>query len=102
MLLLKAFPAVLLFLSTPLLAQGNGITLLSNKDEFTQYNDIWGYTAPNGDEYALIGTTGGTAVYNAVDPAAPYLTGFIPGPGSLWRDLKTFDHYAYVVTEGGG
>jgi len=102
MSLLKTLPFLFLFLGSPLLAQGNGVTLLSNKDEFSQFNDIWGYTAPNGDEYAIIGTTGGTAIYNAVDPTAPYLTGFITGPSSLWRDMKTYDHYAYVVTEGGG
>ena len=83
-------------------AQGNGATLLAKVDSYSDYNDIWGYTAPNGDEYAILGTTIGTAFYNCTDPANPYFVGFIGGPFSTWRDMKTYDEYAYIVTEGGG
>ena len=51
----------------------------ANLDEHAAYNDVWGYTAPNGDEYALLGTTGGTAVINVADPRNPYETGFFAG-----------------------
>jgi choice-of-anchor B domain-containing protein len=74
----------------------------ANLNERGQYNDIWGYTAPNGDEYALLGTSTGLAVINVVDPANPYETGFIPGSTSDWRDIKTYDHYAYVTNESSG
>lgn len=95
-LLLALLPAA------PLAAQSNGVTLLSKVKSYPWYSSIWGYTAPNGDEYALVGTGSGTAIYNCVDPRAPYLTAFIAGPASLWREMKTWDHYAYIVTEGGG
>jgi choice-of-anchor B domain-containing protein len=71
-------------------------------DQHTSYNDIWGYTAPNGDEYALLGCTDGLSVVNVTDPDNPYETGFLPGAVSTWRDIKTYGHYAYVTNETSG
>ncbi len=67
------------------------------------YNDIWGYTAPDGREYALVGTTIGVSVVNITDREAPYETGFFAGPTSTWRDIKTFRTTMYIAndTEGG-
>ena len=81
---------------------GQNVLLHATLDERNGYNDVWGYTAPNGDEYALLGTASGTSVINIVDRENPYETGFIPGPASQWRDIKTYSHYAYVVNETGG
>ncbi|PCH78052.1 MAG: hypothetical protein COB96_05810 [Planctomycetota bacterium] len=92
----------LLLLAPSSFAQGNGATLLAKIKQYSEYNDIWGYTAPNGDEYAIVGTTTGTAFYNCTDPTSPYNVGFISGPSSIWRDMKTYGEYAYIVTEGGG
>ncbi|HMB70494.1 MAG TPA: choice-of-anchor B family protein, partial [bacterium] len=74
----------------------------STLDEHPAYSDVWGYVAPGGDEYALLGTFGGTAVINITAPWAPYETGYFPGPGSTWRDIKTYQHYAYVTNEDSG
>lgn len=71
-------------------------------DQHPGYNDIWGYTAPGGDEYALLGCTTGLAVVNVSDPDAPYETGFLPGATSTWRDIKTYGHHAYVTNETSG
>jgi choice-of-anchor B domain-containing protein len=71
-------------------------------DDHAAYNDVWGYVAPNGGEYALLGTYGGTAVVNVSTPWAPYETGYVPGPGSTWRDIKTYRHWAYVTNESSG
>jgi choice-of-anchor B domain-containing protein len=99
---MRILPALaLLLLPAALPAQGNGVTKVSRTDQYSDYNDVWGYTAPDGREYALLGTTTGTAIYNCTDPAAPYRTGFIGGAVSTWRDMKTYGNYAYVVTEGG-
>ncbi|MCX8229074.1 MAG: choice-of-anchor B family protein [Planctomycetota bacterium] len=95
-------PLALLLLALPAAPQADGVTLLSKVQISGQCNDIWGYTAPDGREYAIVGTAGGTKFFNCTDPTAPYLTGTIPGPGSIWRDMKTYDQYAYIVTEGGG
>lgn len=83
-------------------AQGVNCTLLGRLDQYSTYNDVWGYVAPNGDEYALLGITTGTSVIDVTNPAAPVERGFFPGPSSTWRDIRTYGHYAYVVTEGGG
>ena len=55
-------------------AQADGVILQAKVDPGANCNDIWGYVAPNGDEYALVGTTSGLVVYNCVDPQAPYQT----------------------------
>jgi choice-of-anchor B domain-containing protein len=74
----------------------------SNLDQYAGYANVWGYTAPSGDEYALLGTTTGLSVVNVSDPRNPYETGFIPGPTSTWREVKSYQQYAYVTTEAGG
>ncbi|MCB9857779.1 MAG: choice-of-anchor B family protein [Phycisphaerales bacterium] len=65
-------------------------------------NDCWGYTSPSNREYAVIGTSNGTAFVEVTSPTNPVLVGFLPGPNSLWRDIKTYGSYAYAVSEGGG
>jgi choice-of-anchor B domain-containing protein len=66
-------------------------------------SSCWGYVDPGtGNEYAIFGNRFGTAIYNIVDPSVPYLTGFVSGPASSWREMKTLGHYCYVGTEGGG
>jgi choice-of-anchor B domain-containing protein len=62
-------------------------------------NDIWGYAAPDGTEYALVGTVEGTSIVSLADPSDPVEIQFIPGITSTWRDLKTYEDYAYVGTE---
>jgi len=62
---------------------------------------LWGYTDPQGREYALVGTCSGTSIVNITDPANPQQLFFVPGPTSIWREMKTWSHYAYIVTEGG-
>lgn len=65
-------------------------------------NDCWGYASPSGREYAIIGTSNGTAFVEVTNPTDPVLVSFINGPGSLWRDMKVFGNRAYAVSEGGG
>jgi choice-of-anchor B domain-containing protein len=84
------------------LSAQNGATEISRTDNYSYYNDIWGYTAPNGDEYAIIGTDSGTVFYDVSVPSAPSFVKFINGPNSTWRDMKTLGNYCYIVTEGGG
>jgi choice-of-anchor B domain-containing protein len=91
--------ALLAFAAMP---QADGVTLLAKVQPGANCNDIWGYTAPNGDEYALVGTATGTSIYNCSNPTAPYLTAAIAGTPSIWRDIKTYGKYAYVVTEADG
>ena len=68
----------------------------------TSGNDCWGYTAPSGREYAIIGTETSTCFVEITDPGEATLIATMTGPTSLWRDIKTYQTYAYSVTEGGG
>jgi len=65
----------------------------------SQGNDIWGWVAPDGSEYALVGLTDGFSVVNVTDPLNPTEEFFIPDLNSIWRDVKTWGHFAYVTTE---
>lgn len=65
-------------------------------------NDCWGYTSPSGREFAIIGLNNGTGFAEVTNPGNAQVVAFLTGPTSLWRDMKVFGHYAYVVSEGGG
>ena len=63
-------------------------------------SDVWGYTTPEGEEYAIMGVYEGVAVIRAIDLV---VIDIIPGPqqNDYWfhRDIKTYGHYAYVTNE---
>ena len=64
-------------------------------------NSCWGYIAPNGKEYAIIGLYDGTAFVDISNPANAQLKAFVAGPNSLWRDVRTHQNYCYAASEGG-
>lgn len=64
------------------------------------YAACWGYTAPDGTELAMIGAVYGTEIYDLTDPTHPKQVAIIDGPRSRWREMQTWSHYAYIVTEG--
>lgn len=88
----------------------SNMTLLGTKNEFTaggipsgwHYASCWGYVA-GGREYAIIGHYAGTTVYDVTDPQNIINKGTISGPGSFYnyREMKTYSHYLYIVSEGG-
>ncbi|MBV6511436.1 MAG: hypothetical protein FMNOHCHN_00916 [Ignavibacteriaceae bacterium] len=87
-------------------AQIQNVTLLGRfhpqQGQGTDYNDCWGYVDSQGREYAIMGAQNGTYFVNITNPAQPVQVGYIPGPSSIWRDIKTHSHYAYITTEGTG
>jgi len=65
-------------------------------------NDSWGWTDPTtGKEYALVGTTTGSAFVDISNPLNPILLGTLPTASinSLWRDIKVYNNYAFVVAD---
>ena len=64
-------------------------------------NDCWGYVSPSGREYAIMGLEGGFGFVEITDPTDPRVIATIPGPSSLWHDVKVIGRYAYGVSEGG-
>ena len=64
--------------------------------------NIGGWKSPtDGKEYALVGAHTGLSIVDVTNPAAPVQITLIPGPSSLWREVKTYGNYAYVTTEFG-
>lgn len=86
-------------------AQSNGVTFLSNVNQpyglspdQTSFSSCWGWTSPDGHEYAFLSTYTGMAIYDmSFDP--PEEIHFVPGPASrfCYREIKTFKHYGYIV-----
>ncbi len=88
---------LLSMVSTDVLANDRGANL----------NDIWGWTDPeSGREIVLAGRTDGTSFIDISDPANPFVIGQIMrtdgSPGAWWRDVKTYQNYAYIVADGSG
>jgi choice-of-anchor B domain-containing protein len=79
--------------------------LLANLDQHGEdYSALWGYKAPDGREYAILGCFDGTAFIDITDPGNIHEVDMIPStsPGdfyNLWREMKTYSHYAYIVSE---
>lgn len=72
------------------------IIKLGHKDYQYNLSDIWGYADNNGLEYALFGTMGAFKVVDVSNPPNLVEKISIPGAQSLWRDVKSWSHYAYV------
>ena len=100
----------ILFLLTNfhLLHSSNGLRLvgrLDNKHGTTSgvsYSGSWGYVAPDGREYAIVGTAQGTAIIEITDTNNIHEVKHIPGLTSIWREMRTHKDRLYVVTEAGG
>lgn len=66
-------------------------------------SDIWGWEDTVNDlEYALVGVLDGLSIVDISDPASPFEVAFLDGAESIWRDIKTWDGYAYVTNETSG
>jgi len=72
--------------------------------------DIWGFVDLNSNrEYAIMGYSTGTAVYDVTDAQDPREVGFIDGQTTTWRDIKVYQFwnaadrrwnaYAYVTAD---
>ena len=71
----------------------------------TTTNDIWGWTdSSSGKEYAIVGMSNGTSFVDVSDPENPVYIGILPTAttSSTWRDIKTYNDYAFIVSEAGG
>jgi len=67
-------------------------------------NDVWGWTDPvSGREYAIAGTETGSSFVDITDDT-PCVLGFLRTHtrSSLWRDIKVFQGYAFIVSEASG
>ena len=67
----------------------------------TECSDIWGYVDSAGTEYALVGLKNGFSVIDLSSPSNPVQNFFIPGAQSTWRDIKVWNHYAFITCDQG-
>ena len=70
-----------------------------------QLSDIWGYDDPEtGHAIAIVGRVDGTSFVDITDPSRPIYLGDLPktagSPGTFWREIKTYKHYAFIVSDG--
>ena len=74
-----------------------------NESDSTGGTDVWGWTGPDSTEYAIMGISSGVAIVNT---KLMEVVSIVPGPtgsaGFFHRDIKTYRHYAYVVSEKTG
>ena len=91
-------------------AQNYNLDLLGQVDyqalHTSNLSNLWGYADEIGNEYAIVGVngdgsplSGGVSVVDVTDPANPVEVFFMPGPPSIWREIKTYGDYAYITTE---
>lgn len=86
----------------------NDYDLISNIDleifNANVVNDTWGWTAPSGKEYVLMGLNNGTAFIDISIPSEPVYLGKLPTEteASNWRDIKVYNNFAFIVSEAEG
>ncbi len=80
----------------------NNVTMLDYFHKYNVYSNVWGYVDPQGREYALLGHNAGLSIVDVTNPQDVNEVVMIAGPTGpniIWREVKTFSHYAYVVSE---
>ena len=88
--------------SLPSLHAQLNIELVSQLDYDQRVSDIWGYTAADGTEYAIVGLLNGVSFVSLADPENPEEVVYLAGDESRWRDIRSFGDYAYVVADQPG
>ena len=100
---MRTFPgglvASILFCLLPQLSKAQLNMSLQDSVTYTVgVNDICGWAAPDGKEYALVGLHTGVAIVD-VDSTPLKEVAFVPTVNNLWKDINTYGHYAYVSSE---
>ncbi len=79
-------------------------TLIPSAFHNNAYNEIWGYTK-NGEEYAIIGTSAGTHIFDVTDPVnssqVEFIAGEVQGSQIVHRDYHDYAGYLYMVCDEG-
>jgi choice-of-anchor B domain-containing protein len=65
-------------------------------------SDVWGWRDPKTKrEYALVGTSRGTAFVDVTNPGKPVFLGALPKPDRtfVWQDVEVYKNHAFVVCD---
>lgn len=72
----------------------------------TDGSSCWGWTDPlDGHEYAIMGCSTHTAFVDITDPVNPVYKGKLNSTNnieSMWREMKVYNNYAFIVSEAAG
>ncbi len=90
------------FVGQMLFAQGANITVIDNVNNYplNGYTDCWGYVAPDGREYAFQGVNGGVMIVDVTETDSISEVEFVDWVVAGWYDIKTYQEYMYVSSEG--
>jgi choice-of-anchor B domain-containing protein len=68
---------------------------------YIHFNSCWGYAAPDGREYAILGGTDRIYFIDITNPANPVEVAVFPGNApTVWREFKSFGNRIYAVADG--
>ena len=75
---------------------------LGSPGGFGNGNDCWGWVKDD-REFVLYGRSNGLSVVEVTDPVNPLFLANLPThtTSSLWRDVKVYGDYAFIVSEAG-
>ncbi len=91
-------------LNINLLAHLTPETDLTGQDN-RKYSGCWGwYQASKNKEYAIVGTSSKTYFIDVSNPTAPIINDSVMAKraGCIWREIKTYQNYCYIVSDDGG
>ncbi len=96
--ILKGLSGLLFFIAPLFSFSQLNMTLQDSVTYTSGVNDICGWAAPDGKEYALVGLHSGVAIVDINKDVFEEIA-FVPTQNNLWKDINTFGHYAYVCSE---
>ena len=71
----------------------------------TRYASCYGWYDPvKNREYAILGSTKANFFIDVTNPSAPVICDTVRGASqnSLWREIKTYQNFAYLISDDGG
>ncbi len=99
--------SVCVFYAIPDYGQLNGLHIIGHlyaphgkSPQKTEFSSCWGWVSPDGKEYAFVSTYTGTSIVDLNADTMKEIQ-FVLGPpsGYCYREVKTYKHYAYIVTD---
>ena len=95
------FSFIALFITGATFAQQNHHLSLLGQLPYPgeQLSSLWGYEAPDGTPYAIVGSSEKVSIVSLANPASPIEVASVPGPNTQWREMKVWDHYAYIALD---
>jgi len=88
--------------SSPLWSQTSpyNTTLLANlKGTKVAFAGVWGYTAADGREYAIVGERTSTWIVDCTNPTSPVEVASFAATSSTWREFAGYKNYIYSGSE---